>query len=415
MKKYLTILFLVPYCLFSQVDLQIDSVFMRFGAGSYNVSGLDYYELYTGEYPVLPISYSVLVTNQGPSDATNVIMEVTAQGSITSPYQSIPVDICSGCTDSINVIGNYTSTGWITWQTENFIYNIFSDSIDYDPINNKDTFLFFQSNSYYLDFHYRRDNGIFHDSIYTDSSNCINAAFNEIGNVTEFYQDDVINGLIGEISHDTNQIGTIFRGYIYKLNPIDTTWYQIAYSPSNFVQVISQNDLGGIIYSPFESDVCLDSGDVILSTIRCLDGNAQWMLAQDVEFGTVFKKDSTCTFAPVSNPKAVAIYPGRDYWSTYCNAPYIGYIDIEKKQHFSFSPNPSSGNVQLTYSTYSNSQNSLFISDLSGKRVKFIDFGSEFMGDHTRSVDLSNMEDGVYFISLQMGDQIQTERLLLIR
>ena len=68
-------------------------------------------------------------------------------------------------------------------------------------------------------------------------------------------------------------------------------------------------------------------------------------------------------------------------------------------------PNPTNGQVNITWSA--NATAAILITDLNGKVLQTI----QTVGQQT-TIDLSNYTPGVYLITLQVGEQVNTQRII---
>lgn len=83
----------------------------------------------------------------------------------------------------------------------------------------------------------------------------------------------------------------------------------------------------------------------------------------------------------------------------------VGFGNELAVAEFTFGPNPSLGSIQVNH-PYDAAQLSIF--DISGKTVLFVE--SLYTGS---TVDLEELNSGVYFIQLQHGNAIKSQKLVL--
>jgi hypothetical protein len=79
------------------------------------------------------------------------------------------------------------------------------------------------------------------------------------------------------------------------------------------------------------------------------------------------------------------------------------------------SPNPSSGVIHLRYSISDIRYLIFEVYSADGVKVKTLFTGKQAAGKHTMNADLSDMPDGLYFIRLQAGKEVETAKLVLIK
>ncbi|MEY3237292.1 MAG: hypothetical protein RI883_1393 [Bacteroidota bacterium] len=84
---------------------------------------------------------------------------------------------------------------------------------------------------------------------------------------------------------------------------------------------------------------------------------------------------------------------------------YSGLNDLTSSQSISVYPNPASNSLMLKGLENLNSISNLEITNLSGKKVMSI-------GDYKNDIDVSNLSEGIYFISFLNGVQTETIRFI---
>jgi hypothetical protein len=81
---------------------------------------------------------------------------------------------------------------------------------------------------------------------------------------------------------------------------------------------------------------------------------------------------------------------------------FAGEQAFSLKQNY---PNPTEGLTTFTYSLPENSQTSLALYDLAGKKVMDLVNGNQGLGTHVISSDLSGLNAGIYLCRLEAGEQ----------
>jgi hypothetical protein len=89
-----------------------------------------------------------------------------------------------------------------------------------------------------------------------------------------------------------------------------------------------------------------------------------------------------------------------------------GITDHEPHFSFDFLPNPTTGTTRFNIHLSKGVHNRLLILDPCGREVAAILDKRLQAGTHQIAFDLSQLPDGIYFIRLQAGHQVQTRRLL---
>lgn len=144
-----------------------------------------------------------------------------------------------------------------------------------------------------------------------------------------------------------------------------------------------------------------------------------------IDFGTIGNWDhfqAWCPYVMYDNagPLYKMWYSGGEFVNS--RIGYATSIDVNihethnvKNESFQCYPNPSSGALHLRYSI-SDIRYSIFeVYSADGVKVKTLFTGIQLAGEHTMKVDLSNLPDGIYFIRLQAGEDVETAKLVLIK
>jgi hypothetical protein len=76
-------------------------------------------------------------------------------------------------------------------------------------------------------------------------------------------------------------------------------------------------------------------------------------------------------------------------------------------------PNPCSGETEISFCISNSCDVNLSIFDIAGKKVKTFELGEKTGGKHRISIDLSNLQSGIYSYTLIAGDNKQTKKLLI--
>lgn len=122
---------------------------------------------------------------------------------------------------------------------------------------------------------------------------------------------------------------------------------------------------------------------------------------------------------PVGNNENViyACTYGNGVWKTESMA-FLSDNTISKpaNQLLNIYPNPASSKIEFSTSiVWGTSPVTATIFDASGKMIKQVNFGKQVMGVHSFSIDVSEIENGVYLIYVQNGSKVQTAKMVISR
>jgi hypothetical protein len=78
----------------------------------------------------------------------------------------------------------------------------------------------------------------------------------------------------------------------------------------------------------------------------------------------------------------------------------------------SVSPNPTMGNTIIAYSLSDNNNVKITVRDLSGREVMSVVNEKMGAGSYEKSIDMSSLNAGVYFVEYTAGDKVYTSKLI---
>jgi len=78
-------------------------------------------------------------------------------------------------------------------------------------------------------------------------------------------------------------------------------------------------------------------------------------------------------------------------------------------------PNPASQNVMITYNTIETGNVQVAVMDMTGKVVANVFNGTQANGNHSFNVDLSNLAQGVYVVTIKTNNTVKTLKLSVIK
>jgi len=92
----------------------------------------------------------------------------------------------------------------------------------------------------------------------------------------------------------------------------------------------------------------------------------------------------------------------------------VSVNDIKNTTQFTVYPNPANDYTSIAISLYKTEKVILTIVDLLGKEISKEE-KVLFSGENTERLDVSNFQNGVYFINLQVGSKITTQKLVITK
>ncbi len=76
-------------------------------------------------------------------------------------------------------------------------------------------------------------------------------------------------------------------------------------------------------------------------------------------------------------------------------------------------PNPSSGNCTVSYRVSNAGNVGIFMTDLSGRRVKTIENGFESKGEHAEPINVAGLNSGMYFLEIISGSSVTVKKIVV--
>ncbi len=94
----------------------------------------------------------------------------------------------------------------------------------------------------------------------------------------------------------------------------------------------------------------------------------------------------------------------------------IAYVSIQENSpvtNLGVFPNPTTGILNINFELVNaNQETSIVLMDVNGRIVRTISNGNSFQGFNQISEDISDLNQGVYFLTIQSGDAIITKRVI---
>jgi len=92
-----------------------------------------------------------------------------------------------------------------------------------------------------------------------------------------------------------------------------------------------------------------------------------------------------------------------------------GILQVVKSSSINLYPNPVGESLNINFDLLSNSNTKINIYNQSGQLIKSIDKGELNKGDHNIEIDLSKLNNGLYFVSLDVNNQKITKKIQVIK
>ena len=91
-----------------------------------------------------------------------------------------------------------------------------------------------------------------------------------------------------------------------------------------------------------------------------------------------------------------------------------GLQNVQLAKIQSIYPNPVNNRALLTYIVLHNDPVNVYISDVLGKTVKTIESGDKSLGFHQVEMNLSDLSNGIYFVTVKVGNSSATKKINVV-
>ncbi len=116
-------------------------------------------------------------------------------------------------------------------------------------------------------------------------------------------------------------------------------------------------------------------------------------------------------FGGTPRPQGIAWDIGADE----CLMEFVSESSTKSPFNLSVSPNPSSGALRLRFSIFDPRFSILELYTANGVKARTLFTAEQQTGTHELEFDLSDLPDGIYFIRLQAGGQVETVKIVLLK
>ncbi|MFT7157498.1 MAG: hypothetical protein ACI8Q1_002517, partial [Parvicella sp.] len=218
-------------------------------------------------------------------------------------------------------------------------------------------------------------------------------------------------GIASSVDHD----GQVFFAELHYYDDAGGAWVLIDNTDD---MTIDNATMGGTIVTlPFINGAAQVTAGMNLMVVAGHYGGAadasdhvRFATAGVAREGTVLGFDGTnSSFQLLSPPSPVVRLNGDpDLWSSV----YEVETSMELGQSF---PNPTTGIATVSYSLKSSADITIEITDMTGKIVSIMNEGSKVAGNYQVSLNVTNLESGMYFYSLSNGTSKVTKTMTVVK
>lgn len=357
------------------------------------------------EYAKIPASQSyetvigAVVTNNGGMAQTNVGInwDISSGGSsVASGSTAGPVAQLVGQIDTIwvatgftpSALGDYTVTA-----------TAFADSTELNPADNAGT-----SGFEITDFIYAHDDGNYDINTggYLDDNDVpLNY---QHGNVYVANNGgDQIYAIQASFGSTITTNGS-FTAYVYE----EIDFNDVVEESSNIWDVVQGANSGDIVTIVLDDPVAMNAGSVYLVALEVQASDVMFFQGngQDDDFGArvygeLGANPGESWFVPGSTP---AIRANTDM--------SIGIISNDDIRRMTIQPNPATDEIRVKLTIDNARDLSINVIGLDGK-VVYTENNQSFAGEYLRTIDVSNLSEGIYFVQVSTDNAVHTEKIVV--
>lgn len=378
-------------------DQKILTTYHRSGIGGYMPNGLDYYQISSSQ--VTEIIFSGITENMGGQVQENAKLNVEITGPIGYSGTSTGIDLPILAIDSMACSSSFIPTLEGNYQLK---YWFDCDSTEEYTLNDTLYSSFKRTAA-----EYGRANAItsgFFQNIEGNEGNPV-----LIGNVMEIFSAQDFCEIRVGISNSPNNIGKNIYGKVYVY---DETAMNFVYLQESSDHTISAAENGGFA-SMHTPTMYFEEGQTILVLVGHYGGasDVEFRMAQKVEEQSVlgFLPGETIPFY-LENPNAMMVSLDFPDCEDITEEVYNPTFELVENQ-----PNPCNETTVISYSLQEQNQVTFNLYDALGNVIKTMNLGQETTGFHYFELNTSDLNEGVYFYTLTVGDQSQTKRMVVTK
>src|SRR5690554_651102 len=349
---------------------------------------------------VAPIMGSVIVTNQGSADQTNVVLNATeAGGAYTST--SAPKDVVAGASDSLALDADFTPTALGDYTID---YTITYDNPDDIPSNNElKSYSFTVGENLYV-----RDragvNGANAQGSLSGANIGDNGELIEPANAFDIITTAEVTGIdfrFGPTAPEgAEMFGQIYNNNLEEIASGNTMTYTVRAGDANQYKTLL-----------FDEPLTLVPGEYVVS-IKCFDIDFSIAVAGEsapqtsLIYGNLGDAGTAWYFTTSTPVIRMNFSPDAKHASIENNE----MSNLNASQNF---PNPFANETTVIFNLKEASNVSYTVVDLTGKVVANVNEGNVMPGDHEITIDGTSFANGVYYLNINAGDSKVTRKMIV--
>jgi hypothetical protein len=346
----------------------------------------DYYIIPTSQTSFPGLTFGAKVQNIGVQDQAAVALNVSGSGYNES---SASAALNSGDSDSLTIAAPFM----IPTAVGNYPLALTMDlgaNTDENLVNNTGAYTIRRDN-----YVYARDNGVMTGGIGQIQSQDAVELF--IGNIMEVFDDMNVTGIQIRLTDQAAAVGQLIDARIQILNQDGTDFI---YHAETDVHEILASDLDTFVTIPIAGgNVAVTQGSIILVMAHHYGGTDEvaFGMAQNTSTGSVMGRNAQNALFTLTDPAAIMIRLTED--------PSLSVKSLASLEGVKVYPNPSNGLINVSNDL--NVENTIVVTDLTGKQV------TSKVASTATTVDLSSFGAGVYMVEISNLNGKKVERIVV--
>jgi hypothetical protein len=361
------------------------------------------------EYTILPIGqarpfgYSVSVSNNGTNAQPDVAFDYAVTGAGTDNGSATAIAIPALTLDTIIAVSAFTPATTGTYTLTTTATMAATEVNAADNISSMD----FEVS----DWTWARDQTTF-DGAFRNIGGA-NGAGVKIGHQLIVSADQMFGGIDVGIASSVDHDGQVFFAELHYYDDAGGAWVLIDNTDD---MTIDNATMGGTIVTlPFINGAAQVTAGMNLMVVAGHYGGAadasdhvRFATAGVAREGTVLGFDGTNSSFQLLSPPSPVVRLNGDL--------SLGINNVETSMELGQSfPNPTTGIATVSYSLKSSADITIEITDMTGKIVSIMNEGSKVAGNYQVSLNVTNLESGMYFYSLSNGTSKVTKTMTVVK
>jgi hypothetical protein len=341
---------------------------------------------------VQPVNFSARAQNIGVMQQTDAIYTASiASASYTGT--SLPITLDPNQIDTLDAVQAFTPPASLaTYTVNSVVSSTLNGASELNLLNNTiPDFTLEVTNDIYA-----RDKGTIVSGSYNQGLSF------EVGNVFDIFTDDVLYG-VDVVLGTGAVVDAVFFATFYEIDPANGSFINGIRTTD---RILAAGEPGTKVSLTFDAPIPVTGGNAYVVTVGSDGGAGDDLIV--ATSGTSLPQtshflDETLTwFYTTSTPMVRMNF----------NAS-LALNELDHKVGMNIFPNPSNGNVNVTFNLQSQKEVSIIVTDLAGKVALTNEMGTLNLGAHKVTLNTESLSNGVYMVNIIANGVSSIEKLVV--